>query len=66
LAGIFFARPPFGADRFWTGQRTPVSKNPKWALFEVSPQFWAHMGSGHFAEFSKIAWIDKTGVLMGF
>jgi len=66
LAGNFFARPPFGADRFWTGQRTPVSKKPKWAFFEVLDNNIAPMGSGHFAGFSKIDRIGKPGVLMGF
>jgi hypothetical protein len=29
LAGIFFAHAAFGAEQFWAGLKTPVSKKPK-------------------------------------
>jgi hypothetical protein len=66
LAGIFFARSPFGADRFWRGHRTPVSKKPEWALFEVLGLNMAQIGFGHIAGFSKIARIGKPEILRGF
>jgi hypothetical protein len=66
LAGIFFARPPFGAEWFWAGLKTPVSKKPEWALIAVLGLNIAHMGFGHFAGFFKIARIGKPGILRGF
>jgi hypothetical protein len=48
------------------GQKTPVLKMPKWALFRVSDPIITPMGSEHFAGFSKIARIGKPGHKRGF
>ena len=66
MAGIFFARAAFSAERFWMRHRTPVSKKPEWALIAVLGLIIAQIGFGHFAGFSKIARIRKPGILRGF